>query len=131
MNTQNYGFLAACQRLIEAGIVLETDFVWALNGTGWHFFSRDWATKMVVYYELIPAASMTEVWRELPEQHDDEYLRVFKDGVKTFCGYGEYADRWSSENPTDALIDLLIWLKQQNRERIVKKLIDQADKLKW
>lgn len=54
---------------------------------------------------------MTEVWRELPEKHDGKYLRVFKDEGKTWCDYGEYADRYCNENPTDALIELLIWVK--------------------
>jgi len=111
MNTQNFAGLEACKRLVDAGIVLETESCWRYGlDDKWSLVSVDWATTMMSNtLKVIPAPSMAEVWRELPEQHDDEYLRLFKDEGKTFCGYGEYADRWGNENPTDALIDLLIW----------------------
>lgn len=103
MNTQNYASLEASKRLHDAGIILETDAVWE---------EKEGQTRLNLKANCpdgFPAPSMAEVWRELPEQHDDEYLRLFKDEGKTFCGYGEYADRWGNENPADALIDLLIW----------------------
>jgi hypothetical protein len=105
MNTQNYASLEASKRLVDAGIVLKTEAYWirVANSPMMLVDNRHGADE---YY---PAPSMAEVWRELSEQHDDEYLRLFKDEGKTFCGYGEYADRWGNENPTDALIDLLIW----------------------
>ena len=110
MNTQNYASLEACQRLVDAGVVLETDAIWSLFYNGWRLVLR---TELHPLVEDYPAPSMAEVWRELPEQHDDEYLRLFKDEGKTFCGYGEYADRWGNENPTDALIDLLIFVRKE------------------
>ena len=112
MNNLNAS-LEASKRLVDAGIILETDFIYNSDGK-------------LLYSPLverrdgdIPAPSMEEVWRELPEQHDGEYLRLFKDEGKTFCGYGEYADRWGNENPADALIDLLIFVrKEQGNENI-------------
>ena len=111
MNTQNYASLEASKGLVDAGIVLETEKVWFFSTTGWELVDRYDKHKVNKHY--LPAPSMAEVWRELPEQHDDEYLRLFKDEGKTFCGYGEYADRWGNETPADALIDLLIWCKAE------------------
>lgn len=109
MNTQNVGSLAACQRLVDSGIVLETDFYWARDSNGWYL--RTYGTYEREVLESVPAVTMAEAWRELPEQYEGEYLRIFKDGDRTFCGrsrYGEYTDGLSSKNPTDALINLLI-----------------------
>ena len=130
MNTQNYASLEACQRLVDAGIVLETESCWRYGlDDKWSLVSVDWATTMMSNtLKVIPAPSMAEAWRELPEWTECKKQAVetkcvvmTKDNIKVFF----------SINPTDALIDLLIWLKQQNRERIVNKLIDRAEKLKW
>ena len=125
MNELNYASLEASKKLVDNGIILETDVAWAwidqnpkgtvaeeyLRPTLYlkHFLPDTWFTC------IVPAPCFTEVWRELPEQNDNEYLRVFKDEGKTFCGYGEYADRWCHVNPTDALIDLLVWLKGKGK----------------
>jgi hypothetical protein len=58
---------------------------------------------------------MAEVWRELPEidgagkywQGDIEFTYVWTDESKVF----------ESDNPTDALIDLLIWVVGQNKDK--------------
>ena len=72
--------------------------------------------------ECIPAPSMVEVWRELPEyveyKKDDrpliEYLRIDKNGDGSLsCGYGQYSGMTINDNPTDALIDLLIWVRKE------------------
>lgn len=115
MNNLNYASLEASKKLHDAGIVLETDCYWHFND--WKY---EWQLKYRDYFienwGLVPAPSMAEVWRELPEQYEDEYLRVFKDGDRTFCGrsrYGEYANGLSSKNPTDALINLLIYIRKE------------------
>ena len=46
-----------------------------------------------------------------PDGHD--YLRVDKDGQDMTCGYGMYSEIGHSANPTDALIDLLIWVRKE------------------
>lgn len=110
MNELNYASLSASKKLVENGIVLETDGGWWMDMTHqYHLVLRD------DYADTIPAPCFTEVWRELPEQCDHECLKVSKDEGRTFCGYGEYADRWENTNPTDALIDLLIWLKWEGK----------------
>ena len=63
MNTQNFASLEACKRLLDAGIVLETDCYWHFND--WKY---EWQLKYRDYFienwGLVPAPSMAEVWRE-------------------------------------------------------------------
>ena len=134
MNTQNYASLEACKRLVDAGIVLKTDFYWYLphkptmcGKTTW-FIERKYY--LLVYTEMFPAPSMAEVWRELPETYEAETrhleLQVDKikrvDGVTVTSANYIYNDAesgccvykfFAKENPTDALIDLLIWVKKE------------------
>jgi hypothetical protein len=138
MNPNNYGTLEACQRLLDAGIVLETDCyhrVWVAKATNtlcsqvvtkdqmlWNKHGDDVGDGRdmdgVVY---IPAPSMAEVWRELPEQYDHLELMMYKDAWYTIVCYGsDTMERWigthSNTNPTDALIDLLIWTVRKRKE---------------
>lgn len=127
MNPLNYTSLDAAQRLAAAGIVLETEKVWILNAAGWRLVSLDWALNMItVRYETIPAPSMAEVWRELPGEIELNYtLDVTKIGGETQALYSKidcfdnYCTKGSGgdTNPTDALIDLLIWVKAQGKEK--------------
>ncbi len=109
MNNLNAS-LEASKKLHDAGIILETDFIYNSDGK-------------LLYSPLverrdgdIPAPSMEEVWRELPEWTECKKQAVetkcvvmTKDNIKVFF----------SENPTDALIDLLIWVrKEQGNENI-------------
>ena len=97
MNELNFASLEASKKLVDNGIVLETDFVWRLGADGWKLLNKDWVTNMMSNtYESYPAPCFTEVWRELPWVIDNMAIREPK---------------FESENPTDALIDLLIWLK--------------------
>ena len=83
----------------------------------------------VRYY---PAPCFTDVWRELPEEYDTETrhleLQVDKikrvDGVIVTSANYIYNDAesgccvykfFTKENPTDALIDLLVWLKGEGK----------------
>lgn len=108
MNTQNVGSLEACQRLVDAGIELETEAYWirVANSPMMLVDNRHGADE---YY---PAPSMAEVWRELPEWTEckkqaveTKCVLMTKDNIKVFF----------SENPTDALIDLLIYIKDLKR----------------
>jgi hypothetical protein len=125
MNPNNYASLEAGQRLLDAGIVLETDAVWAWcdknksmkpyeNPTLYLFSHID----SKVFDHWFPAPSMGEVWRELPEQYDNLDLMVYKEAGDAIVCYGsDTRERWigthSNTNPTDALIDLKIWLTAQ------------------
>ena len=118
MNELNYASLEASKRLGDAGIVLETDCFWSELYGLWRLIRHCIAN-------TIPAPSMAEVWRELPSYiGDDFYLAISKDDTQTVCGYSKIDgfDRYVSkgnqrnDNPTDALIDLLIWvLKEKAR----------------
>ena len=106
MNTQNYASLEACQRLVDAGVVLETDAIWSLFYNGWRLVLR---TELHPLVEDYPAPSMAEVWRELPDS-----TCINKDGDYTKCWIDSKVllKVFQNENPTDALIDLLIFVRK-------------------
>ena len=126
MNELNYASLEASKRLTEAGIVIEkTDNVWIyarhvpLKGAdrSWQLFDRRSLMAIEVTEQrpdcLIPAPSMAEVWRELPEYYNDGELYISKiNDNMTNAGYLE-GEVFQNANPTDALIDLLIWVRGQ------------------
>ena len=109
MNSNNYGSREACERLVKAGIVLETDavfenHVWS-GGNEWVLILKSFAG---TNYELLPTPSMAEVWRELPE---GTTLQKWALGYQAWIApdYEKYHSQ--NTNPTDALIDLLIFVK--------------------
>jgi hypothetical protein len=120
MNELNYGSLEACKRLVDAGIVMETDVEWGLYPNG------DWALhkRGISTLKDIPAPSMAEIWRELPDEVNGYTLDVTRIGKDTQATYSKidifdtYCTIGSgeSENPTDALIDLRIWLEREKGE---------------
>ncbi|MFA5195965.1 MAG: hypothetical protein WC401_09245 [Bacteroidales bacterium] len=116
MNTQNFASLEASKRLVEAGIVLETEKVWFFSTTGWELVDRYDKHKVNKHY--LPAPSMAEVWRELPNTlSNDTYVRL-KTLMSYQAGYKALKDDvgvWFSydTNPTDALIDLLIFVRKE------------------
>ena len=121
MNEQNYGSREACQRLVEAGIVLETDASryestlpepakWMLKNSGWKDGSK------------VPASSMAEAWRELPEKKTIQgmlcSLMIYKRLGCTCASYWWHEEEvvsFFNTTPTDALIDLLIWVKKETK----------------
>ena len=107
MNTQNFASLEASMRLVEAGIVLETEKVWFFSTTGWELVDRYDKHKVNKHY--LPAPSMAEVWRELPDS-----TCINKDGDYTKCWVDSNMSLkvFQNENPTDALIDLLIFVRK-------------------
>ena len=124
MNPLNHASLEASKRLADAGIVLMTESAWCRQDYHGHiFYHLYYKTLLREGEECIPAPSMAEVWRELPQAIKAPgglaFLKVGKqhsdlDG----CDYlvAEYSNQPASSfvrnsNPTDALIDLLIWLK--------------------
>lgn len=128
MNPNNYASLAASKRLVEAGIVLETDCIWVK----WYSDNYPQGEWRLMYKALIqveefteqyPAACFTEVWMELPATIPDRglyapmKLRKAGDG-KTWGSYfrdgSQIIDSIKADtNPTDALIDLLIWVRRE------------------
>jgi hypothetical protein len=117
VNELNYASLEASQRLHEKGIVLETDVRWyAWIDDGYQLLPVEYFPLSQQRTGSIPAPSMAEVWRELPEYSPNhDVLTMQKDG----CGYfdRDYFPQWfGSENIIDALIDLLIWVVEQRKE---------------
>ena len=125
MNPLNNATLEASQRLVDAGIVLETDFQWSVNmhSSGYRLSLSNSDLNTPDLFP-IPAPSMSEIWRELPGFVDlggIEYkLIVWKYLDRICCTYRSYQDALpeqsvSKPNPTDTLIDLLIWAKQKKK----------------
>ena len=123
MNPNNYASLEASKRLVEAGIVLETEAGWyKIYRPGCHSFDMVLSLRSgneKFYGDNFPAPSMTEVWRELPCWLEGyRSLMITKSaGDELVCGYQKgLAVRdpmRRSINPTDALIDLLIWVRKE------------------
>jgi hypothetical protein len=132
MNTQNVGSLEACKRLVDAGIVLETEKVWiyarhiALKSSppSWMLVTKSSVMSVTAAEKqplsVIPAPCFTDVWRELPWVIDNYGLiSMNKVDNITCCGYRKgmaiREPKFESENPTDALIELLIWVKGEEK----------------
>ena len=112
MNPLNYASLEASQRLVEAGIVMETEHYWM------HYIKESYLThfhceKTEYPFFKTPAPSMAEVWRELPE---GTTLQKWALGYQAWIApdYEKYHSQ--NTNPTDALIDLLVWIKGHKGE---------------
>ena len=104
MNPLNYASLEASKRLVDNGIALETEAHHIKYGTEWELKPRH--SFDAVYG--IPAPSMAEVWRELPLFST---MDISIDGLSR-C-WTKNSPTFSDTNPTDALIDLIIWLKKE------------------
>ena len=120
MNELNYSTLEASKRLVEAGIELKTDFCWIevkIAGKEIYVLRPFQQHKN----HGIPAPTMVEAWRALPQNismDNTGYILVIeklknKEEEDVCCV--DYEDEegctnnfFTSKNPTDALIDLLI-----------------------
>ncbi len=122
MNPLNYASLEASKRLQDAGIFLETDYVFGLNIPGtscpkllilekYEEILRRWAdSELFEQIQSIPAPSMAEIWRVLTDSTSLKKL-----GNNHRAAWFELLSSWCvSDNPTDALIDLLIWDRKEN-----------------
>ncbi len=120
MNPLNYCTREAAQRLVDAGIVLETDFYYCKTHKGWKLHPKQKAKKYN-WLAVIPAPSPAEVWRELPdsfgasttliiEKHDNEQIAGYFDwDTEDFNAF------FRNTNLTDALVDLLIWVRKEKK----------------
>ena len=117
MNLLNYGSLKASKRLVDAGIVLETDFYWILYPTEAGYLLGD-KSSVLLSIKHYPAPSMAEAWRELPRTFNEANPELWKVSYITYCAYCDgnlqlMEHSISNTNPTDALIDLLIWARKE------------------
>lgn len=120
MNKDKYCSLGMCQKLVEAGIVLETEAVFVELFEGYKLRRKD-SFSFREEDDYIPAPTMAELWRELPETLDvvdvmkpHSYIRMTKFQGETVTGYGCQLDVGKRINPSDSLADLLIWVKKEN-----------------
>jgi len=128
MNQDNYCSLEAAQRLVDAGIVLDTECFYDLKSE--LHLNRGMTGKRLVREGCLPAPCFAELWRELPEKivgsDGVEYLlsldktKVTTTGVvvTTACYEDVSSDGYTQRffakaNPADALAELLIWVKGQ------------------
>ena len=107
MKAQNVASLEASKRLHDAGIVLETEKVWFFSTTGWELVDRYDKHKVNKHY--LPAPSMTEVLEELPNNTAFLKNKVYYASVG---GSDNEYKEFVGANPTDALIDLLIFVRK-------------------
>lgn len=107
MNNLNYASFEASKKLHDAGIVLETDYYWCLdNSVGWYL--RDESTFAFDVHTSIPAPCFTEVWTVCKKQPDG-ITKAYTD--EPFSNLKVMFNT----NPTDALIELLIWAKGEKK----------------
>ena len=119
MNELNYASIEASKKLSEAGIVLETDAVWYEDYTT----SRP---RWIILYrgvlntteKTLPAPSMAELWRELPDEVLDGGAVLAMSRIEgiTYVGYNTYDEAivlFKNINPADALVELLVWLEKE------------------
>ena len=103
----NYASLEAAQRLDKARVVLKTE-------RGW-FYSKKYGWtdhEMIECEKRIPRASFAEMWRELPG--DASICKM--NGNNYTLLQNRKTPQFGNTNPTDALIDLLIWVTEQKRK---------------
>jgi hypothetical protein len=119
MNNLNYASLEASKKLHDAGIVLETECFCCRDNDGWYFRDDENSERDIL--ETIPNPSMSEVWRELPadvEVDGEKYnLCAHKIGGVNCAEYvsdlPETIGSAYGANMADNLIDLLIWVKEE------------------
>ena len=107
MNELNYASFEASKRLVDAGVVLEMDAIWSLFYNGWRLVLR---TELHPLVEDYPAPSMTEVLEELPNNTAFLKNKIY---YASTGGKDNAYKEFISTNPTDALIDLLIWTRKE------------------
>ena len=126
MDPDNYGSRETCQRLADAGIVLETEVCWSpifdfdmssesgmpIPIKDWELLHREHINASMWALKAIPAPSMAEVWRELP---NGITIRKLAGQMWVWIDTNEDSVQHNT-NPTDALIDLRIWLEERKEE---------------
>jgi hypothetical protein len=115
MNPLNYATLEASKRLVDAGIVLETDMHWIKCKDGVWVLMQLGEVGNHAKGEIetwIPAPCFTEVWREVEVDGMSNY---YQDGILMSSCWCDDSECFKSTNPTDALISLLIWVKGEKK----------------
>ncbi|HAX98604.1 MAG TPA: hypothetical protein DCY12_06895 [Candidatus Atribacteria bacterium] len=116
MNKLNYASYPASNKLVDAGIILETYVYWARDEKGWYLRIPDTYFREVL--ESIPAPSMAEILIELPtitsiHKIDGHYTGYKVEYVPSHLRSDNIQFATYNTNPIDALIDLLIWKRKE------------------
>ena len=129
----NYASFEASKKLFEAGIVLETEFYWVSYSDHRCQSLRD-AGKLIPKPYLvnkesittgmgcknsncIPALGFGDVLRELPagmslHKIDGHFIGYMLEYTPSCLRSGNVQFKTYNENPIDALIDLLLWVRK-------------------
>jgi len=122
MNKDNYCSLEMSQKLVDAGIVLDTDAYWIkVTNSPWMLCDSKYSAD-----EYYPVPSMGELWRELPEELPNNtrtyYMKLMieKSDNRTLVCYGNdnmetYVGEYEYINPVGALAELLIFVKGEKK----------------
>lgn len=123
MNEQNYTSPEVSKKLVENGIVLETDAVWVkwyfdgstLNDRNPYEWRLVYKSLVEADRETIPACSFAELQRELPSLIHKHQLTIKSEVSKVIVGYSCRED-WlyyvRNTNPADALAELLMFVRR-------------------
>lgn len=119
MNPNNYVTRKVAKKLVDNGILLETEVAWFEDEYKRWFLEIDTDEAAFEYNRRLPAPSMAELWRVLQKINRSAFLAW--DGNTTgawqewttFDGYGEGTEVFKNENPADALAEFLIWIEKE------------------
>jgi hypothetical protein len=118
MNPDNYCTLELSRKLAENGIQVETEAKWIIWPMGLAELVYNWQYR-VADVEVFPAPSFAELWRELPESRQVEYLLTIKKMVgETIVGYenrGSWLYYIRDAKTADALAELLVWVRKEQK----------------
>ena len=118
MNELDHASLEASKKLVDSGIITKTDAAWYQDVLEcWNLLPiSDYDDDL--FSRRIPAPCFTEVWRELPEgiKVNGSWAPLFINKIRDVASVGYRIEHhvivhFSSKNPTDALIELLVWVK--------------------
>ena len=117
MNELNYATLEVSQSLIDKGIVLETEAVWNYWIHGKYFLVLE-KDRTCGKDNCVPAPSLAEVWRELPET--DELMDIVRQYAEVTAEFWQVLliQRYVFNLLRDVnkMIDLLIWITEKKRK---------------
>jgi hypothetical protein len=120
--------LEASKKLVDNGIVLETEKSFhAYPSPKYGKWLYNLINTNLDNTEDIPAPSMAEVWRELPEHYNGgRKCLMMAEGIN-IAGYSngngfDCSNNFPNRNPTDALIDLLIWVIKDKPWRCISRI---------
>ena len=123
INQENYCSLNVAQRLVDAGIVLETECFYDLKSE--LHLNRGMTGKRLVREGCLPAPCFAELLQELKKDvifyGSNLYFSYqlleqgfYSNSVKFSDDLGRIeSPSFISDNPADALAELIIWVKEQ------------------